>query len=112
MINIMGTEARKAFRLVTLEREEQELMNDISNHENQLERALDDDQRKELISALKIARLELEINGYKIDLENATTVEDKRRLSDLIKTTRDTLNELLQQKHTSGKSLYKNIFDF
>jgi hypothetical protein len=124
MINITGTirsspekyfvmaEASKAFRLATLEREEQRLINKINHHENQLQTELNDSKREELISALEIAGLKLEINGYKIDLENATTVEEKRRLSGLIKTRGDTLNELLQQKHTSGKSLSQNIFDF
>jgi hypothetical protein len=54
-------EARKAFKLATLEREELELMNDISNHENQLLTALNDDQRKELKLALKIARLVIKL---------------------------------------------------
>jgi VIT1/CCC1 family predicted Fe2+/Mn2+ transporter len=98
-------EARKAFKLATLEREELELMNDISNHENQLLTALNDDQRKELKLALKIARLELEINGYKIDLENATTEEEKRRLSDTLNKARDTLNAQLEHKQSSGKSI-------
>jgi VIT1/CCC1 family predicted Fe2+/Mn2+ transporter len=98
-------EARKAFKLATLEREELELMNDISNHENQLQTALNDDQRKELKLALKIARLELEINGYKIDLENATTEEEKRRLSDTLNKARDTLNAQLEHKQSSGKSI-------
>jgi hypothetical protein len=105
-------EARKASTLATWEREAQHLINKINHHENQLQTELNDSKREELISALKIARLELSINGYKIDLENATIVEEKRRLSYLIISTRDTLKELLQQKHTSGKSLYKNIFDF
>jgi hypothetical protein len=92
-------EARKAFRLATLEREEQELINDISDHENQLQTAFNDGKRKELQSALKIARVKLEITGYKIEYENATTVEEKSGLRDTIKTRGDTLNELLQQKH-------------
>jgi LmbE family N-acetylglucosaminyl deacetylase len=95
-------EARKAFRLATLEREELELMNDISNHENQLETALNDDRRKELQSALEIARVKLEIAGYKIEYENATIVEEKRRLSDLINKARDVQ---LQQKQSAGKSI-------
>jgi endo-alpha-1,4-polygalactosaminidase (GH114 family) len=97
-------EARKAFRLATFGREEQELINDISNQENQLQTALNADRRKELQSALEIARVKMEIAGYKIEYENATTVEQKRRVSDLINKARDTLNELLQ-KHSSGKSL-------
>jgi LmbE family N-acetylglucosaminyl deacetylase len=94
-------EARKAFRLATFGREEQELINDISNQENQLQTALNADRRKELQSALEIARVKMEIAGYKIEYENATTVEQKRRVSDLINKARDTLNELLQ-KHSSG----------
>jgi hypothetical protein len=112
-------EARKASRLATLGREEQRLLNEISNHEYQLQTELNDSKREELILALKINGLELEINGYKIDLENATTVEEKSGLRvtlnkarDTLNKARDTLNELLQQKHTSGTSLYKNIFDF
>ena len=94
-------EARKAFRLATLEREEQELMNDISNHENQLQTALNDDRRKELKLALEIARLKLEINGYKIDLENAATDEERRCIKQEIKTKEVLLHDLnvqLQQK--------------
>jgi hypothetical protein len=106
-------DARKAFRLATFGREEQELINDISKQENQLQTALqvNADRRKELQSALEIARVKLEIAGYKIEYENARTVEQKRRVSDLINKARDTLNELLQ-KHSSGKSLNKNIFVF
>jgi hypothetical protein len=107
----MATSERKAFRLATMEREEQRLINEISNHENQLQTELNHSKRKELISALEIAGLKLEINGYKIDLGSATTVEEKRRLSDLIIKARDTLNGRLQE-HTSGKSLNKNISDF
>jgi VIT1/CCC1 family predicted Fe2+/Mn2+ transporter len=101
-------EARKAFKLATLEREELELMNDISNHENQLQTALNDDQRKELKLALKIARLELEINGYKIDLENATTEEERRRKEQHIETKEVLLHDLnaqLEHKQSSGKSI-------
>ena len=52
-------------------------MNDISNHENQFQTAIDD-QKKEFKLALEIARLKLDINGYKTDLENAATDEERR----------------------------------
>jgi hypothetical protein len=99
------TEPRKAFRLATLEKEEQRLINEISHHENQLETELNDSKRKELLLALEIASLKLEINGYEIDLENAATDEEKQRLSDLINKARDTLNVQLQQKQSSGQSI-------
>jgi VIT1/CCC1 family predicted Fe2+/Mn2+ transporter len=95
-----------------LEKEEQRLINEISHHENQLETELNDSKRKELLLALEIASLKLKINGleleiyaYKIALENATTDEEKQRLSDLINKARDTLNVQLQQKQSSSKSL-------
>ena len=72
-------------------------MNEISNHENQLQTALDDDQRKELKLALRIARLKLEINGYKIDLQNAATDEERRRNKKIIETTNQLLLHDLNQ---------------
>jgi hypothetical protein len=77
-------EARKASRLATFEREEQRLLNEINHHENQLETELNDSKRKEVLLALEIAGLELESTGYKIDLENATTVEEKSGLCDTL----------------------------
>lgn len=79
-------EARKAFRLTTLKREEQRLINEINHHENQLETELNDSKREELILKLKINGLELEINGYKIDLENAATDEERIRKEKQIET--------------------------
>lgn len=87
------------------EREKQELRNEISHHENQLQTALNDGQRKELQLALEIARVKLEIAVYKIEYENATTEEQKSRLSNNINKARDILSELLQ-KQTSGKSIF------
>jgi VIT1/CCC1 family predicted Fe2+/Mn2+ transporter len=87
--------------LETLEREEQELINDISNHENQLQTALNDGKRKELQSALKIARGELEITGYKIKLEKAEADgrEDRvDKLLETIKTRGDNLDKLLAER--------------
>jgi hypothetical protein len=83
--------------------EREEIRQDIALYRGQLQTALDDDRRKELKLALEIARLKLEINGYKIDLENAATDEEKRSLRDLIKTIGGTLNVQLQQKQSSGK---------
>ena len=88
--------------------EKEDIKQDIALYRGQLQTALNDDRRKELKLALKIARLELEINGYKIELENAATYEEKQRLSDLINKARDTLHDLnvqLQQKRSSGKSI-------
>jgi hypothetical protein len=85
--------------------EREEIRQDIALYRGQLQTTLDDDRRKELKLALEIARLKLEINGYKIDLENAATDEEKRSLRDLIKTRRGTLNVQLQQKQSSGKSI-------
>jgi hypothetical protein len=102
--------ARKAFRLAIFEREGQKLIEDISNHEEQLRTARNDARRKELQSSLEIARLELEINGYKIKYENATTKEEKGILLQCINNARRTLNELLRQKRTSGMSFF--IFRF
>ena len=102
-------EARKAFRLATLEREEQRLINEINHHENQLETELNDSKREELILIkLKINGLKLEINGYKIELENAATDEERRRTKQQIETKEILLHDLyvqLQQKQSSGKSI-------
>jgi hypothetical protein len=96
-----------AFRLATLEREGQELIDRISNHEDQLRTASNDDRRKELRSALEIDRLELEIHGYEIEYENAASNEAKGRLFERIKSTRKYPQ---QQKRSSGRPFF--IFRF
>ena len=50
----------------------------------------------------KIAALEAEIEGYKLELKDATTREDKSELRGLIKSTSDYLTRLLDEKKTQS----------
>jgi hypothetical protein len=95
----------KAFGLMTLEREGQRLIDEINHHENQLQTELSDSKRNELLLTLKINGLELEINRYKIDLENAATDEERRHKEKQIETKERLLNTQLQQKQSLGKSI-------
>ena len=52
----------------------------------------------------KIVDLELEILLYKTEYENATTAEEKKRLSDLIKVTRDILLRKSLESTSTGQS--------
>ena len=45
----------------------------------------------------EITDLKSEIEGYKVDLKNATSPEEKSELRGLVKTRSDTLNELLKR---------------
>lgn len=82
---------KKDVTLETLEWKIQNLIYDISYLEDQLDErrgGLGDDQRKVLTSVLEIAREKLKINGLelhiyasKIELESATT-DEERRLKD------------------------------
>jgi len=54
----------------------------------------------------KISDLENEIEGYKVDLKNATSPEEKSELRGLIKSTRDTLNELLKKQNEVEKGTW------
>jgi hypothetical protein len=47
----------------------------------------------------RIAVLEVEIEGYKNDLQIATTAQEKSEIRYLIRSSRDTLTELLRQKN-------------
>lgn len=46
----------------------------------------------------EIIDLKEEIGGYKAEYKNATSVEEKQRISDLINSARETLNRLLDEK--------------
>ncbi len=50
----------------------------------------------------KIAALEAEIEGYKLDLKDATSREEKSELRGLIKSSRDYLIELQKQKNPAS----------
>jgi hypothetical protein len=99
---VVMAEAREA----TLEREEQELKMEALLEEKEDikqeialyrgQQTVNDDRRNELKLALKIARLELEINGYKIDLENAATDKERRRKEKQIETKELLLHDLNQ----------------
>lgn len=96
----MEAEARKAFRMTTLEKEEQELMRDILYDEDQLRQtAPKGDQRKELKFALEIARLKLKINGLEIEIENIVTDEERRRKEQQIETNQQELVATKQLLH-------------
>ena len=61
----------------------------------------------------KIATLEAEIEGYKLDLKNATPAEARYdKLLDVIKSSRDNLTELLKLKNaqSAGNPICTNRF--
>ena len=60
----------------------------------------------------KISDLENEIGGYTLDLKNATSPEEKSELRGLIKTSRDTLNELLKRKIEFNKGSLSTLLFF
>jgi hypothetical protein len=102
---------RKAFRLATLEREEQRLINEIFDHETQLQTELNDSEKRELISAMDIARLKLEINDYKIELVNVATDEERIRKEKQIETKELLLLRLLPGQQIQAASPGKLNFD-
>ena len=50
----------------------------------------------------KIAALEAEIEGYKLEYKDATSPKEKSELRGLVKSCRDNLTELQKQKNTAS----------
>jgi hypothetical protein len=58
----------------------------------------------------KIASLEEEIAGYRVDLRNAITPEEISEIRGLIKSSRDTLNRLLDELASLRSSTFGKSF--
>lgn len=79
-------------RLTALQNERRRILKEI----NRLGEQVDTDQNSEINIRLKIANLEYEIIGYKIQLENPDDPNDKQKLRDNIQTKENLLNTQLQ----------------
>jgi hypothetical protein len=54
----------------------------------------------------RISNLENEIEGYKVDLMNATSPQEKIKLRELMKSTSDNLTELLKMQNEVTKGTW------